>query len=276
MKLSQTLLIVSAVVIPLMMFAGTAWERRVEAMHEGSREIVRTLGEINENVRVMLNNEKRALLSVNDHIKNMTWDEIAQPATSTFLRELASVSDDGIEAIWIADPDGYIKASSELFAPDVRVAEQELFASLGTAPSLLGHDHRRHATKGHLHHGRDLSVHAQRCLQWHPPCSLECRLLLAPFQDVRSLRCHAGRRDGEVLVSNAKAPDYYLDPSTPLMRKIAEQPTGHFVATEQTLYSDLPLPGFPLYVSLGMNRTMILRHWRQDVRSMASRLWLLH
>lgn len=73
------------------------------------------------------------------------------------------------------------------------------------------------------------------------------------------------RRDGEVLVSNAKAPDYYLDPSAPLMRKIAEQPTGHFVATEQTLYSYLPLPGFPLYVSLGMNRTMILRHWRQDV-----------
>src|SRR5689334_25106091 len=104
MRRSQILLIASATIIPLLIFTGVAWERRTTALHDGDAEIVRTLSQITDNLRFVLHSEKGAVLSVLDHIQDMTWERIADPSTSEYLRQVAEISPDAIDAIWIADP----------------------------------------------------------------------------------------------------------------------------------------------------------------------------
>src|SRR5690242_7836728 len=99
----HVLLIASAVALPAFFFTGAAWRSRVVSLREGENEIIRAVIELRDNVQTTLAAEKRTLTSVDDHVKRMTWEEIADPDTSVFLYNLAA-NMQGIEGIWIADP----------------------------------------------------------------------------------------------------------------------------------------------------------------------------
>jgi len=124
---SYRLLIAAALFVPTVLFVAAAWQSRADALREGEAEIVRLIAELRDNTKLVLDAEKRTLASVDDHIRGMTWEDIARPGTSVFLRTLAS-SMDGIASIWIAYPDGYVRAASGPLGPSGRVPEREFFA----------------------------------------------------------------------------------------------------------------------------------------------------
>ena len=264
LKRSQTLLIASAVIVPAALFASAAWQSRADALRKGEGEIVHSIAELRDSVHTTLDAEKRTLISVEDHIRSMTWAEIADPDTSVFLHRLAAAME-GIEAIWIADPDGYVRAASEPWGQAVRVPEQEFFTAKhddetsvylstliqGASPSITSVEVvRSRVSPDGAFNG---TIHA----------ALSASYFRDYFQTATPASNHAVmvRDDGVVLADDARVPDYYLNPHTPLMQHIAEQPTGRMLADRETLYSYLQVPGFPVYISVGANKSAILRHW---------------
>ncbi len=264
LKRSQTLLIASAVIVPAALFVSAAWQSRTDALRKGEGEIIHSIAELRDSVHTTLDAEKRTLISVEDHIRNMTWAEIADPDTSVFLHHLASAME-GIEAIWIADPDGYVRAASEPWGPGVRVPEQEFFTAKhddetgvylstliqGATPSITSIEVvRSRLSRDGAFNG---TIHA----------ALSASYFEDYFQTATPASNHAVmvRDDGVVLTDDARVPDYYLDPHTPLMQHIAAQPIGRMLADRETLYSYLQVPGFPVYISIGANKSAILQHW---------------
>ena len=232
------MLIASAVIVPAALFASAAWQSRADALRKGEGEIIHSIAELRDSAHVTLDAEKRTLISVEDHIRGMTWAEIADPDTSVFLHHLASAME-GIEAIWIADPDGYVRAASEPWGPGVRVPEQEFFTARhddetgvylstliqGATPSIssielvLGRVSSDGAFNGTIH------------------AALSASYFKDYFQTATPASSHAVmvRDDGLVLADDARVPDYYLNSHTPLMQHIAEQPTGGMLADRETL-----------------------------------------
>ena len=72
-------MIASAVVIPVVLFVGAAWQSRADALREGEDEIIRSISELRDSVQVILDGEKRTLTSVDEHLQGMTWSKIAEP-----------------------------------------------------------------------------------------------------------------------------------------------------------------------------------------------------
>lgn len=238
-------------------------------MREGENEIVRSLTELRDSMQTVFDGEKRTLIAVDDHIKGMSWADIAAPDTSAFLQRLAS-SLQGIDAIWIADPDGYIKAASEEgMRSGTRVPEQEIFATRerdevgvylstvleGTPPRIASIDLVRNrlapngSFNGTIHVGLSATYFAQLFQ------------VAVPISDNVSLV----RSDGEVLASDAKTASYYLDSGSALIRHIAKNPTGETFADREKVYSYLQVPGLPVYISLGISTSAVLQRWYSNL-----------
>jgi signal transduction histidine kinase len=265
---SYRLLIAAALLIPTALFVGAAWLSRAEAFREGEDEIVRSIADLRDSVHVTLDAEKRTLTSVDDHINGMTWDDIAKPDTSAFLRTLAS-SMEGIDSIWIANPDGYVKATTDPFGQGVRVPEQEFFVTNrqdsagiylstvieGTQPRIVSIDIVRSrltlngSFNGTIHAALNAAYFVHR-FQVATPMSNDVVLV---------------RDDGEVLANNSSTTNHYLNPTTPLMQHIARQPAGETFVDGERRYSYLKIPGFPVHISLGVSESAILRRWHGDL-----------
>jgi signal transduction histidine kinase len=261
---SYRLLIAAALFVPTVLFVAAAWQSRADALREGEAEIVRSIAELRDNTKLVLDAEKRTLASVDDHILGMTWEDIAKPGTSVFLRTLAS-SMDGIASIRIADPDGYVRAASEPLGLGGRVPEHEFFA--------INHPDDAGIYMSTVIEGappRIVSIDMVRSL-WTPSGAfngtIHAALNAAYFVHLYQIAAPIAddvvlvRGDGEVFASDPKITNYHLNPDNPLMRHIAAQSPGQIHVDRGKLQSYLQVPDFPVYVSLGVNKSTILRRW---------------
>ena len=264
----HVLLIASAIVFPALLFVGAAWRSRAVSLREGENEIIRAVIELRDGVRTALDAEKRTLVSVDDHVKGMTWQEISDPDTSVFLYDLAA-NMEGIEGIWIADPDGSVRATSEPWGPNVRMPEQSFFHT-----GRNDEDERIFSTviEGASPYISNIEVVRNRIgpdgtFNGTIHAALSVTYFEHYFQTATPTSSHAlmVRNDGVVLADASSAPDYYLAPSTSLMQHIAEQPVGPVLSDRKTLYSYVQVPGFPVYIGVGVNRSAILERWYQGL-----------
>src|SRR5262249_28628648 len=120
------LLIALALVVPAISFVGAAWESRIQIMREGEDTILHSLAAIRDHVQTVFQAEERVLFSVDDHIRGLSWEEIAKPETAAFLRSLTT-SSARVESIWIADREGVIRAASRSWEAGARITDQEFF-----------------------------------------------------------------------------------------------------------------------------------------------------
>ena len=155
---------------------------------------------------------------------------------------------EGIESIWIADPDGYIRAASEPWTSPTRVPEQEFFAAgrsgdagiylstviEGISPHIvsIAMDRSRVAINGAFNG----TIHA----------ALNAAYFSNLFDKATSTSDEVMlvREDGEVLAKNSKNPNYYMGPDTMLMQQIAGGSAGRVLADRGKLDSYLQVPGF--------------------------------
>ena len=265
---SQALLIASAVVIPVVLFVGAAWQSRADALQEGEDEIIRSIAELRDSVHVILDGEKRTLTSVDEHIQGMAWEKIAEPDTSIFLRSLAT-SMEGIESIWIADPDGYIRAASEPWTSPTRVPEQEFFATGRSDDAGIYLSTVIEGTSPHI--VSIAMVRSRVALNGAYNGTIHAALNAAYFSNLFDKAASTPdvvmlvRDDGEILAKDSKNPNYYMGPSTTLMQQIAGGSAGQVMADRGKLDSYLQVPGFPVYISLGASEAAILSRWNNDL-----------
>jgi hypothetical protein len=253
---------------PGILFVGAALKSRGDILREGEDEVTRSIADVGDNVHLVLDTERRTLTSVDDHIDGMTWEDVAKPDTSLFLRTLAS-SMEGIKTIWVADPDGYIKAASEPLDRGVRVPEKEFFATRhqddaniylstvieGTPPRIVSIDMiRRRLTLSGASNG---SIHA----------ALNAAYFVHLFQTAAPLADDVVllRGDGEIL-ADSHSTNHYLTTTTPLMLNVAGYPAGRMFADKERLYSYLQVPGFPVHIGFAVSKFALLRRWYEGSR----------
>jgi signal transduction histidine kinase len=261
--------IVLAVAVPALMFCGMAWWTRRIALQEGRYEIVRTIANLRDEVQLVFEAERRALVAVDAYIDHRPWDELGTSDVTAFLRALVANTAE-LDALWIADPRGIVVASTiPLSAPNVRAPEHDILASgepsgselyiaaavTGTPPAITSIDvvRRRLTPDGQFDGSIHASLNQARFSQLFQ--------VAAPLSDETLLV----RSDGGVLARNAPDTTLHPDATQPLFAAIRTgSNAGSFVAGEE-IYSYLRVPGYPVYVSLGVKKAAILQHWSADL-----------
>jgi two-component system NtrC family sensor kinase len=268
----QWLLIAAVLLMPAMLFAGAAWKSRSDALREGEATTLNAVAVLGDSVRSHLRTEELILASVADHLKAFDWADIARPGTSDYLAKLPDYSFDKITAIWVADDAGTIRAASQVSKLGNRIAEEQVLKIDGHEDSYVSSTftagsrqlvalvvlRRRVAPDGRL----DGTIGAEiapgvlaRLFAEATPVSHDSLLIAA---------------DGKVLASDASRqggpPQIAAD--DPLMRQIAlRPPRGFFSAPSATdhqteqLSSYEQVPGYPVWVVVGIDRTAILQRW---------------
>ena len=240
-----------ALLVPAILFLVAAWKSRIDALREGESEIARSLVEMRDHVQAVLKIEELTLARIDDHIRNLTWMEIAEPKTALFLREVASQMS-GQSLVWIANSEGLIQASSKTWEPGARVVEQQFFGDdrqrdsgtylsiifAGAPPRIASIDmvRRRSTMNGSF----DGTIH----------CALSSEYLIYIFSVAAPVSHDAllVRGDGEIMSREPKTPDMHMNIDSPLMQHITAQVGDHIFTDQERLYSvpaDSRIPRVP-------------------------------
>ncbi len=262
------LLIAAGLLVPALFFAGAAWKSRTDVMHEEETTILNAVEVLGDSLRDQLQIEELVLAEVVNHLRGLDWSDIEKPETRDFLARLTASLDE-VNAIWIADHDGTIRAASQAREPGSRIAERAFFQTdqhgdLYVSAILTGESmqpvslsviRRRVAPDGRF----DGTIHAEL-----KPAYL-AHLFARGTPSVHDVLMV--QTDGEVLGGyGSQRGLWHLGAGDSLMRHIVAQPrSGLFAGPSvlgdhnEELYSYEQVPGYPVWVSLGVDRATILQ-----------------
>ncbi len=237
---------------------------------------------MHEHARKVLETAELALARVDDRVDDMTWSEIAAPETSIFLARLKAPLEQAI-AFWIADAQGNIRAGSQAWNPaspsiasrdffqaqreqDVGTYVSAAFKGKATARATFAISRRRSSPNGHfdgiLHIGLDPEYFAHFYADAAPGLPHTSMLV---------------RVDGEILIREPlDITRTRLGADSLLMRGIAARPEDGFltgassVDGRQRLVAYRKVKGYPLYVAMAVDKTVVLKRWRQHLTWLAS------
>ncbi len=264
------LLIAAGLLVPALLFAGAAWISLTDVLHEGEATILNAVAVLGDSLRDRLRTEELILAEVADHLRGLDWSDIEKPETSDFLAKLKA-SLDQVSAIWIADEGGTIRAASQAWKPGSRIAEQAffqidqhgdlyvsaIFTGQSTQPVSLSVIRRRVAPDGRF----DGTIHDE----------LNPTYLARLFAEVTPIGHDVLLVGADGAVLGGPGPQRrlrHLGAGDSLMRRIAAQPRSGLFAgpsilggRNEELYSYEQVPGYPLWVSVAVDRAVILRRW---------------
>jgi two-component system NtrC family sensor kinase len=266
----RLLLIAVGLLVPGLLFVGAAWKSRADILREGEATTLSVVAVLGDTLRDQLQTEQLALATVADHLRGLSWDDIARPETSDFLVELKA-SLDQLGTIFIAHRDGTIRAASEARMLGSRIAAQEFFkidrngdvyvgaafTGQSTQPISLDVVRRRTAPDGRF----DGTIHAEL----DPGYLVHLFTQATPIaHDVMLIG-----PDGEILDGPSRQRGLrQLRSDNLLMRHITAQPLGGSFSgpsilggQNEELYSYKSVPGYPVWVGLAVDRAALLRRW---------------
>jgi two-component system, NtrC family, sensor kinase len=265
------LLIAAGLFVPALLFAGAAWKSRMDILREGETTLVNAVSVLADSVRDQLQIEELALGSVEEHLRGLDWSAIERPDTSDFLVRLKA-SLDQVSAIWIADRDGTVRAASKVWPPGARISDHALFqveghndlyvsamfAGVPGQPVALAVIRRHLAPDGKS----DGTIHAEMDPRFFAHLFAEVPL---PAHDAVLVGAN-----GTVLAaaSDLQGEMQQSDATDPLTGHIAAQPLrGEFFGRsvtgdrKQEVYSYEQVPGYPVWISVAVDREAILARW---------------
>lgn len=266
------LLLVASLLVPAIVFLAAAAWNRAEVLRDNEETITRTTAILHEHARKVLDTVELVLGRVDDHIQNMTQEEIASPETSGFLQRLR-VPLEQVVSIWIADATGRVLAGSQDWDRTLSIAKREWFE---------------------VHRGRDAGTYISAAFEGRATRTLSfavsrrrstpdghfagtIHIALSPeyfsrfFQEVFPPGPHTAsliRQDGAVLVRfPTPSPDMHLGPQSPLMRSIAARPDGGTFSGISTtdglerFYAYRRVVPYPVYVVSGIGFDAVFGRW---------------
>ena len=271
-KAVHRLLVVIGILIPVVFFAASAWQSRSIAIRDGGATLVSAVALVGDAIHAELKAEEIALSTVADHVNGLDWAAIEKPGTNAFLAHLAA-SLTHVDAIWIADQTGTVRASSSATDTGTRIIERTLFPidrSDDLYLSLLyasGRDHPVSVTIIRRRPGDDGgTIHA----------SLDPAYLKHLFADATPRPYHSVivTSDGEIIAEpHGGSPTARLPVTDPLMRHIIATPDrgpfdiGNFLGDGNTesLFAYQRVPGYPVWIALAVDEAAVLHGWYSDV-----------
>jgi hypothetical protein len=132
-------LVLGAFLLPVALFAVVAWQDRNAVLDVAQRDVLGTVEIFSENAHNVFGTHKLVANLLNDHIRGLSWQEIAD--SQTLHDYMAEVAHDNpqIQSLWLIDSVGIVRNSSAIFpAPSVSVADRDYFDALRKHDTLLG------------------------------------------------------------------------------------------------------------------------------------------
>ncbi|WP_240540067.1 hybrid sensor histidine kinase/response regulator [Salinarimonas soli] len=258
------------------MFAAAALWNRSEVLREDTQTIQRTTAILHEHARKVFDTVELVIGRVDDRTRDLSWEEIASPATSAFLRDLKSPLEQAV-SIWITDASGRVRAGSQAWDPAVSLADRDFFAAQrerdaglfisepfqgrATRTSSFAASRRRSAADGRFGGTIHVSLspdYFSRFFDEASPNGPDFAALI--------------RQDGEILArSPVRAANARVAPDSPLMRAIKDRPDGGLVSgvsqvdRRDRVFAYRKVGPYPLYVSFAIDRDVILSRWRSNI-----------
>jgi signal transduction histidine kinase/ActR/RegA family two-component response regulator len=270
------LLLAVTVLVPALLFVGAAWQNHNDVLREGKVTIERTAAIQREHALRVFDTIELVLASVDEHIAGLSWDGIAAPRTSEFLRSLKQPLDQ-IVSIWITDADGVVRAGSQSWdvgqhsdrdffrvqkERDVGLYISNPFVGRATNTASFAVSRRRKTADGHF----DGILHVAVSPRYFERVFAE---FAPPLSHVASLV----RADGKVLAREPHRDNEDSDRlSAGLVAAIAASPQGgNYSRTSEfdgrfRLFAYRKVGAYPLYVRFGVEERVLLGPWYANVR----------
>ena len=271
------LLFAAALLVPAALFGGAAWLNYHDVLREGRETVGRTVAIMHEHARKVFETEELLLALVTERVDGMSWDQIAEPGTSQFLRKLKAPLEQAV-SVWVADATGRIRAGSQPAPDDEGIVSRDFFkvhqnADVGTyvsegfvgrATGMASFAISRRITRadgsfrGTVHVAASPEYFARFYAEAAPPYAHFAALL---------------RQDGAFLARDPPLPGapLRLPPKGLLMDKIAAQPAGGAFDAALRLdgvhrfYEYRQVGNYPVYVLFGVERSVLLGQWHDNM-----------
>jgi two-component system, NtrC family, sensor kinase len=271
-------LVLGALLLPAMMFAGVAWQDRKSVLNAAERNVQSTVQIFKENAHNVFGTHKLVAAMLNDHIRGLSWQTIA---TSRALHEyLAGIvqANPQIQSLWLIDPAGIVRNSSGVFpAPSVSVADRDYFAALrerdvGTFIGQAVHNRifvedifnvaqRRSSESGNFDGVVVVSALPSYFTNFWSATA-----------DKPGIAAVLIRADGAILAQEpaANADTPALAAKSPLMQAIAKSDSGIYRAVssvdgQEHFFGFQKISDFPVYVGYGISVSGALRVWHDHL-----------
>ena len=125
------MLLVAAVLVPLFTFLAVAWVDRVEVLRNARQQAEDVADIAREQALGVFQTQELVAANVDQHIRGMSWDEIANSASLHAYLQRLDVAYPQINGVWIADASGVLRSSSLRFPlPQVNIADRDYFRAL--------------------------------------------------------------------------------------------------------------------------------------------------
>lgn len=275
-RLHQVLLAV-ALLVPMALFGSAAYKNRKEVIGAGADTIARTTAIIHEHARKVFETQELALGRIDERLDGKTQADIADPATSAFLGWLQK----GLEqvvSICVADQNGLILASSQIWAPgssiagrdyfthqrdaDIGVYISEPFVGIATKKPFFAISRRLNANQP----GFNGTVNIVASPDYFQRFFAEAA---PPYEHFAALI----RADGFILASDPPLPELdKLLPGGMFNQQITSEPIGGSFRTALSIdgverdWSYRHVGAYPAYVLFGVRPDIILQPWYTNLQ----------
>ena len=255
---------------------------RATVLDEAEDAITRSVAIMHEHARKVLETAELVLGRVSDRLQNAGGNEASLSETNAFLAKLKAPLAQAV-AIWIADEQGTIQAASQDWNHALPgIADRDFFQvqrdhdagtyigsafrGKATSRATFAVSQRRPSADGHfagtIHIGLDPEYFARFYSEAAPDLPHTGALV---------------RDDGEVLIREPYRPsNLRLGPDNPMMKEITIHPDGGFssapssVDGAERLYAYRKVAGYPLYVVMGVSKSVALQHWQAHLAGFAA------
>lgn len=266
--------ILCAVILPAVMIAVIAEDRRQETQHEAEMLLARRAELVAEHVGRVLEIQEVFLAQIDLVTRGMSWAGIAEgPQVSLLLKDFAERREH-VASVWIADPAGVIRAASQPWRPGLTIGDRDFFiaqrardqgvfigeAFVGrtTGQRSFAVSRRRSTADGSF----DGTIHV----------AVSADYLETFFAGVPGERQAIAlvRADGAVLAQSPPlVGPFRLTTASPLMQHIGAAERGVFrgrstVDGTERLYAFTRVGDQPLFIELGVTIDEVFAQWRRD------------
>jgi two-component system, NtrC family, sensor kinase len=268
-------LILGAVLVPVLVYAAVAWWDRISVLNQAERMVQITAKVNEEHARNVFETHRLVASLVNEHIRGMSWQEIADSKPlHDYLAEMVHAYPQ-INSIWLVDPTGLVRNAAKLVpASPVSAADRDYFIEL--------RDRKGDTFIGQPVRGRVLNENIFNVAQRRLNASGEfdgvvvVSALQSYFVDFwrtsgsQNYTASLVRQDGTYIARTPETTLPRLPESSPFMQAMSTGDHGGFrtvsvIDGSARIYAFRKVSGFPLYATYGLAIGSALQTWRDHL-----------
>jgi two-component sensor histidine kinase/PAS domain-containing protein len=275
----RSLLLLAALsLLPLLMFAVSAYNQRQAALLNSEVAVRRTIQILEEHALRVFESQRLIIDQTDQYLGEMTWDAIrASEDVHRFLRETAEGSPH-VDGLWLVPPDGRTANSADFFPfPDVSVTDRIYFQTLQERDELHFGEMIVGRTKGTF----NFNLSRRRSPRDTFNGVILVTSSLAYFTDFWEQASEgefvAGifREDGEILVRHPHLDELprRLPEDSQMLDKlqIADDGIYHSISSldgNDRIYGYSRIGDTPLFIGYGVPNDQVLANWRSEMLRM--------